>query len=741
MLPALSARFRPFVWFLIVSFVISSTPHIELVIPYAGRLIASEAHAAEASQTEADHMAESAASDTAKQAASDKKEEGAQTMASGSGVGSGALESGDNSPGGASPSIEASLFTGAAAVSIPIVTPPGRLGIAPNLAIKYNSFQGNGQIGVGFSLDMGSIQRSTKNGVAYGPNDNDYIATINGASVELVPRGTNIYGPRIDQNAMKFEKIGDRWEVTTLDGTKYYYGSAEASRQLNWHAAPYGIFKWYLDKVQDPHGNTMKVFYTKDTSDSPHPNNEVYLDRIEYTSNDGQALSATHQVSFVYEDRPDVIRMYNSGAPVVTKKRLKTISIGNVGLTTVHTKYELAYIVIDGASVSKTTKRSLLQSVTRYDGANNTLPSTVFTWRGSEALTLTLPAQELKMSLPWTQPEKWRIGDANGDGKTDFMGVHAKFVTGLGNRLEFLTALSNGDGTYAAATQWVEPGGSGVPDSCSWNVSRRWFAGDVDGDGKADFMGVRPKPNNLNKTYVLTALSNGDGTYRCSELEINARWTLTQWFTGDTDGDGKTEIMGVLYLSTTSLLVAKPELDQNGLLMTNVITTTYSTNQALPSAGRWFSGDVNGDGKSDFMGALCLPDELGFCNQTMLVTAAIKNSSIDRFVQYTTPISWGTQWFSGDVNGDGKADFMGVYTDPTSYNVFFRNFMTITPDGNGSDSEPLFRYTELWQRLPAVVPRGCERRRQNRLHDDPPHRRPCPGLRGCLQGGRPLHQP
>ncbi len=39
-MPSMLVRFRPFVWFLIVSFVISSTPHIELVFPYMARLTA-----------------------------------------------------------------------------------------------------------------------------------------------------------------------------------------------------------------------------------------------------------------------------------------------------------------------------------------------------------------------------------------------------------------------------------------------------------------------------------------------------------------------------------------------------------------------------------------------------------------------------------------------------------------------------------------------------------------------------
>ncbi len=53
------------------------------------------------------------------------------------------------------------LSTGAATYSVPIEVPKGRGGISPNLSLIYNSYQGNGWIGVGWMLDMGAIQRST----------------------------------------------------------------------------------------------------------------------------------------------------------------------------------------------------------------------------------------------------------------------------------------------------------------------------------------------------------------------------------------------------------------------------------------------------------------------------------------------------------------------------------------------------------------------------------------------------
>jgi hypothetical protein len=98
-----------------------------------------------------------------------------------------------------------SNFSGAAVTRIPIEVPPGRNNMAPNLTLTYVSHQGNGWVGVGWNIDMGAIQRSTKFGVHY--NDNAFIAIANGSSLDLVPRGdwgANYYGAKIEGAFLKY---------------------------------------------------------------------------------------------------------------------------------------------------------------------------------------------------------------------------------------------------------------------------------------------------------------------------------------------------------------------------------------------------------------------------------------------------------------------------------------------------------------------------------------------------------
>src|SRR5882672_834942 len=79
----------------------------------------------------------------------------------------GAAEQSGPNPGNLAPngSQSVSLYTGAFTYAYPIAVPPGRKGIQPDLKLIYNSQANNGWLGIGWDLSLGSIQRSTKNGL------------------------------------------------------------------------------------------------------------------------------------------------------------------------------------------------------------------------------------------------------------------------------------------------------------------------------------------------------------------------------------------------------------------------------------------------------------------------------------------------------------------------------------------------------------------------------------------------
>ena len=102
------------------------------------------------------------------------------------------------------------LFTGAMSYSVPIQVPPGRKGMQPSLALTYNSNNRNGWLGVGWELEVGSIERSTKRGVDY--TGDSYILRMAGAGIDLVNVATgtdqNEYRPKIESSFAKTRLFG-----------------------------------------------------------------------------------------------------------------------------------------------------------------------------------------------------------------------------------------------------------------------------------------------------------------------------------------------------------------------------------------------------------------------------------------------------------------------------------------------------------------------------------------------------
>ncbi|MEU6988591.1 RHS repeat-associated core domain-containing protein [Streptomyces sp. NPDC046324] len=189
-----------------------------------------------------------------------------------------ALASGSSSDAGdyrASPTNPAgkwdvSLGSGAFTYQVPISVPKPPVGIAPDLALTYNSQSVDGRtsasnnqaswVGMGWDLNVGAIERKYRNCAQDGhptfgdlcwdspnstadPNGAAYTITIDGLTSDLIQDNTGTGAFRIkDDPGWKVQKLNggygsdgtsEFWVLTKQDGTRYYFGWGRTERLNN----------------------------------------------------------------------------------------------------------------------------------------------------------------------------------------------------------------------------------------------------------------------------------------------------------------------------------------------------------------------------------------------------------------------------------------------------------------------------------------------------------------------------
>ena len=195
--------------------------------------------------------------------------------------------------------------TGLAGVALPIDVPPGRHGMQPTLALHYSSAAGPGNAGDGFSLEAGSIERSTRYGPPRFDNTDRFVMTLDGAAYELFP---------VDGSSTRFRTVIDTgfliarlspgpfgsastyWTARGRDGRAYRFGFNGDGVSGNVSQVP--DFKWGLDRVEDTAGNVMEIRYQSAAL-------RLYPVRVEYASHPATGLGASNTVQICWEGRGD----------------------------------------------------------------------------------------------------------------------------------------------------------------------------------------------------------------------------------------------------------------------------------------------------------------------------------------------------------------------------------------------------------------------------------------------------
>ncbi|WP_144395463.1 RHS repeat-associated core domain-containing protein [Pleionea sediminis] len=315
---------------------------------------------------------------------------------------------------------EGGVSGGAASYNIPIQLPPGRAGMEPNVSINYSSNSGNGLVGQGWSLSVGSRVSRCASTQAH-----------DGRTVSVTYTSSDKYcldGQKLIQNSdgYYYPELNPRTRVTLQgtytnptgflvelpNGNQRIYGGANNSSHKAVDVNGSSLSKtrtWAINKEIDRAGNEIEYFYKNQGY------GEYVIRDIYYTGFNG--VKGDRRVRFLYEVRNDASFFYLAGGRVSSGTRLLRVET-YVGSQAIR-KYELDY------NYSTTSGKSLLSTVELcaqdIHSIWQCLPKTEFQWQQGETQYRIEKIQDQEPLIwdNWPQPSALSLSssnDYNGDG-------------------------------------------------------------------------------------------------------------------------------------------------------------------------------------------------------------------------------------------------------------------------------------------------------------------------------------
>ena len=443
---------------------------------------------------------------------------------------------------------------GAFAYRVPLALPPGRMQMEPAISLAYNSRQGDGPLGVGWTLDgVSEITRCKKTFAQNGApraiqfDDTDAFCLDGNQLVPIEPDAQGRRRFRTEADTFALVTIVQTtldgplsFEVRTKDGRIHIYGPRansilealrnkpsapsvdndkfEARSNFNVGGAR---LSWAIEQTRDRLNNTINYVYDRfaGIGDNAHTV-ERTLARIEYTGHlDGRPQPA-HVVAFNYERRPDARFSYVSGLRIGSSRRLSSVEVltangfgpsGERARAPVRT-YRLKY-----ANDKSVSRRSLLQSIAECDGQGVCKPPTTFTYTPGSDVFVGRPTDVTDLRTNYHIADL-HAGDINGDGLDDILyrvptSANPSIIDP--NSARWFFRLNRGDATFGPAVATSFPAGHqlSVLAAAITGFDGRYDAGrlvDLNMDGKADFLAYDGETNTRPARWRYF-MSNGNG--------------------------------------------------------------------------------------------------------------------------------------------------------------------------------------------------------------------------------------
>lgn len=587
---------------------------------------------------------------------------------------------------------------GGATYTIPLALPPGTNGMQPLLALTYNSYGGDGLLGVGWSLTgLSAIQRVGSDDYHDGSTAPMKYTTADHFTLDG-RRLVNTFGTYGAANATYDVEDGAFDYITPIgtygtgpaafkivhkDGTIAYYGKTDAQSAdalVLRTSSTTEALGWLLTRKEDPFGNTIRYLYSN--------NNDLEakrIVRIEYTSNPGQGIAAYNTVDFDYNGRTDKTTLFPTASQVNNDFLLQRIDVKAEGI--LMAQYELRY-------AKRQQDVSYLSELVQRGVGGAELNSTIFKYGD-----LSVAEESTSTALAVGQGQQYVdmfTGDYDGNGKTDILLASFFYYTAHGYKYHTqFSVYLNGSATATYTASLADA--PFLPRITNYAGGKQLLSTDVDGDGRDDvvvtYVNYSSGPDKFylqqvkvwksfsqddDADFTMSSAGIPDGTFKWLYPESPREYLLP----GDFDGDGRTELAMVLYTDNWNSVRTYMWSDGLGWAQQSL---GASIDNHIGNAQHLNLGDFNGDGQTDLMSR---NDD--YASQCRIATMTGTNSWSE-IISSTIPTA-DQDIHINDFNGDGTQDVMVRNLSSTWQMDYFYgtgvsgpyNF-TISPVPGGSD--------------------------------------------------------